>query len=86
MLPMDLRSYREKQGSVEEVARQLKLTGGYLSQLERGLKWPGPYIIKKIGDWSGGRVTAQDIFDSLDMSLFRRKPTRKGSGRKARGD
>lgn len=75
---MDLRKYREKWGPIEAAARALKVTHGYLSQLERGLKWPGPFIIKKIQRWSKGQVTAQDIFDNLDMSLFASKPTRVG--------
>lgn len=82
---MKLREFRESRGPIQQAAAELDLTPGYLSHLERGLKWPGPFIIRKIGEWSNGAVTAQDIFDNLDMSLFAAKPIRVKKGRGARG-
>ena len=77
---MNVRTYREKRGSIEDAARALQVTPGYLSQLERGLKWPGPFIIRKIFRWSKGAVTAQDIFDNLDWTQFATKPIRVKGG------
>lgn len=75
---MDIRTYREKWGPIEAAAKALRVTHGYLSQLERGLKWPGPFIIRKISLWSKGAVTAQDFFDNLDWHRFAKKPVRVG--------
>jgi hypothetical protein len=43
------------------------------------MKWPGPFIIQKIREWSANKVTANDIFAGLDMTLFSEKPVRTGS-------
>lgn len=82
---MMLRDYRQSVGTLEKAARALRLAPGYLSQVERGLKWPGPFIIRKIQKWSNRQVTAQDIFDNLDMSLFAIKPIRTKGRRGGRG-
>jgi len=76
---MHLRAWRETQGiNLEAAVDKTGLTGGYLSQLERGLKWPGAHVISVIKNWTNGAVTANDIFDNLDMSLFTVKPVRVG--------
>jgi transcriptional regulator with XRE-family HTH domain len=63
---MELRAYREKRGiTLKDAAAQMRVTVGYLSHLERGLKWPSAPVMHRIQNWSGRRVRPNDLFDKL---------------------
>lgn len=81
---MNLRAYREREGkSLYDAAAHTGLTAGYLSKIERGLMWPGAHVLAILAKWTGGLVTPNDVFKSLDMALFAAKPVRVGKRRGA---
>lgn len=52
----------ERNLTLEEAALQLGTSKGNLSRIETGAHGAGPELIRRIQDWSGGKVTPNDMF------------------------
>jgi transcriptional regulator with XRE-family HTH domain len=62
-----LRAWRKSRGlTIEAVARDLDISGGSLSRIERGEQWPDRAIIIRITDLTNGEVQANDFVPEFD--------------------
>ena len=59
---MVLRTWRQSQSlTLEEVARQVGSSKGYISQIESGVRRPGADLAKRIESMTNGEVTAAEL-------------------------
>lgn len=83
---MELRTFREKRGaSLDDAAKQIGVTVGYLSLVERGLKLPSAPVMRRIQEWSGKRVRPNDLFDNMNSDQLADRPARRIVAKRERG-